>query len=69
MSKKWGLDMSEITVNPHASQPAKNGKSVAFLMVAFLTATFAFQLNASMLSPALVTMQNEEEIARTMPTK
>lgn len=51
--------MSEITVNPHASQPAKNGKSVAFLMVAFLTATFAFQLNASMLSPALVTMQNE----------
>ena len=59
MSKKWGLDMSEITVNPHASQPAKNGKSVAFLMVAFLTATFAFQLNASMLSPALVTMQNE----------
>ncbi len=37
----------------------ESGKSVAFLMVAFLTATFAFQLNASMLSPALVTMQTE----------
>ena len=33
--------------------------SIAFVMVAFLTATFAFQLNASMLSPALVTMQHE----------
>lgn len=35
------------------------GKSIAILMVAFLTSTFAFQLNASMLSPALVTMQHE----------
>lgn len=35
------------------------GKSVFSLMIAFLTATFAFQLNASMLSPALVTMEHE----------
>ncbi|OZG61360.1 multidrug ABC transporter [Bifidobacterium lemurum] len=41
------------------------GKSVAFLMVAFLTATFAFQLNASMLSPALVTMQEELNTSAT----
>lgn len=46
-------------VRPGVSAGAKNGKSIAFLMVAFLTATFAFQLNASMLSPALVTMQKE----------
>lgn len=33
--------------------------SVVALMVALLVAIFAFQLNASMLSPALVTMQDE----------
>ena len=47
-------------MQPEVSMPLrKGGTSIAFLMVAFLTATFAFQLNASMLSPALVTMQNE----------
>lgn len=47
-------------MQPEVSMPLrKGGASIAFLMVAFLTATFAFQLNASMLSPALVTMQNE----------
>ncbi|AKV55545.1 major facilitator superfamily MFS_1 [Bifidobacterium actinocoloniiforme DSM 22766] len=35
------------------------GKSVAALMTALMAAVFAFQLNASMLSPALTTMQNE----------
>lgn len=35
------------------------GKSVVALMTALMAAIFAFQLNASMLSPALTTMQNE----------
>ena len=35
------------------------GRSVAALTAALLTACIAFQLNASMLSPALVTMGNE----------
>ncbi len=34
-------------------------RSIAALMAALLVAIFAFQLNASMLSPALVTMQQE----------
>ncbi|WEV59901.1 MFS transporter [Bifidobacterium sp. ESL0728] len=37
----------------------KGGKSIVALMAALLVAIFAFQLNASMLSPALTTMQNE----------
>lgn len=35
------------------------GRSIASLMVALLVAIFAFQLNASMLSPALTTMERE----------
>ena len=35
------------------------GKSIVSLMVALLVAIFAFQLNASMLSPALTTMEHE----------
>ena len=35
------------------------GKNIVALMAALLVAIFAFQLNASMLSPALVAMQNE----------
>ncbi|WEV72270.1 MFS transporter [Bifidobacterium sp. ESL0790] len=37
----------------------KGGKSIVALMVALMAAIFAFQLNASMLSPALTTMQYE----------
>ncbi|MDF7663252.1 MFS transporter [Bifidobacterium sp. ESL0763] len=37
----------------------KGGGSIVSLMVALLVAIFAFQLNASMLSPALATMQRE----------
>ncbi|MGI6033565.1 MAG: MFS transporter [Coriobacteriales bacterium] len=37
----------------------KGGKSIVALMAALLVAIFAFQLNASMLSPALATMQVE----------
>ncbi|MYW66807.1 MFS transporter [Streptomyces sp. SID8379] len=40
---------------PRAGRPAKVGA----LMVALLAASFAFQLNASMLSPALATMATE----------
>lgn len=39
-------------------KPESKG-SIALLMVALLVAVFAFQLNASMLSPALVTMERE----------
>lgn len=37
----------------------EGGKSIVALMAALLVAIFAFQLNASMLSPALVAMQGE----------
>lgn len=37
----------------------KNKQSIVALMVALMAAIFAFQLNASMLSPALTTMQRE----------
>lgn len=37
----------------------EGGKSIVALMMALLVAIFAFQLNASMLSPALTTMQLE----------
>lgn len=37
----------------------EGGKSIVALMTALMAAIFAFQLNASMLSPALATMQNE----------
>ena len=37
----------------------QGGKSIAALMVALLVAIFAFQLNSSMLTPALVQMQTE----------
>lgn len=41
------------------NEPKTTRGNVAALMVALLTACVAFQLNASMLSPALVTMGNE----------
>jgi MFS family permease len=37
----------------------EGGKSIVALMAALLVAIFAFQLNASMLSPALTTMEHE----------
>ncbi|EPI61803.1 hypothetical protein HMPREF1578_00624, partial [Gardnerella pickettii JCP8017B] len=37
----------------------KGGRSIVALMTALLVAIFAFQLNASMLSPALATMTHE----------
>ena len=37
----------------------EGGKSIVALMAALLVAIFAFQLNASMLSPALVAMEVE----------
>lgn len=37
----------------------EGGKSVVALMAALMAAIFAFQLNASMLSPALTTMRVE----------
>lgn len=37
----------------------EGGKSIVSLMAALLVAIFAFQLNASMLSPALTTMEHE----------
>jgi MFS family permease len=44
---------------PQTPQSPTGKGSIAALMVALLVAVFAFQLNASMLSPALVTMQKE----------
>ena len=48
-------------MSERTTQKTDNGgaASIAALMAALLVAIFAFQLNASMLSPALVTMQNE----------
>ncbi|BDR52626.1 MFS transporter [Bombiscardovia nodaiensis] len=48
--------MSETAQKPMLD---KGGKSIAALMTALMAAVFAFQLNASMLSPALTTMQKE----------
>ena len=48
--------MGENTVPQKSSD---NAGSIVALMVALLVAIFAFQLNASMLSPALVTMQTQ----------
>lgn len=53
--------MSSQVTAPHTdagNDPAKRGSVVA-LMISLLIAVFAFQLNASMLSPALVTMEKE----------
>lgn len=51
--------MSSHATNPtNNPRPAERGSVVA-LMIALLIAVFAFQLNASMLSPALVTMEKE----------
>ncbi|MEE1295640.1 MAG: MFS transporter [Bifidobacterium sp.] len=43
----------------------KGGKSIAALMFALLVAIFAFQLNASMLSPALATMAEQLHTTNT----
>lgn len=53
---KKGEKMGENTVPQKSSD---NAGSIVALMVALLVAIFAFQLNASMLSPALVTMQTQ----------
>lgn len=37
----------------------EGGKSIVALMAALMASVFAFQLNASMLSPALTTMERE----------
>lgn len=42
----------------------EGGKSVVALMAALMAAIFAFQLNASMLSPALTTMRVELNTTR-----
>ncbi|PKV99576.1 MFS transporter [Amycolatopsis echigonensis] len=42
---------------------ARSGSPVAILMVALLSACLAFQLNASMLSPALVSIQRELNVS------
>ena len=58
---KNSTDSSEF---PNSSEPPKlQLSSYIPLMFALLTAVFAFQLNASMLSPALATM--EEELSAT----
>lgn len=52
--------MSSTSMKP--AVPAKrggDGTSIVALMVALMAAIFAFQLNASMLSPALTTMANQ----------
>ena len=52
--------MSSTSMKP--AVPAKHGgdgTSIVALMVALMAAIFAFQLNASMLSPALTTMANQ----------
>lgn len=47
--------------NPRNNQAIenRNGGSIVALMIALMAAIFAFQLNASMLSPALTTMAHE----------
>lgn len=47
----------------HTEAKTASGKSIVGLMIALLCAIFAFQLNASMLSPALAAMR--EELATT----
>lgn len=46
-------------IQPKEKMLDEGGKSIVALMMALLVAIFAFQLNSSMLSPALVQMQNE----------
>ena len=50
--------MTEVS-SPTPSMLDKGGRSIVALMTALLVAIFAFQLNASMLSPALATMTKE----------
>ena len=50
--------MTEVS-SKTSSMLDKGGRSIVALMVALLVAIFAFQLNASMLSPALATMTRE----------
>ena len=50
--------MTEVS-SPAPSMLDKGGRSIVALMTALLVAIFAFQLNASMLSPALATMTKE----------
>ena len=57
--------MSPATAEIRASGAAAT-KSVGAVMTALLVACFAFQLNASMLSPALVTMEKELKTTGTV---
>lgn len=57
--------MSPATAEARASGAAAK-KSVGAVMTALLVACFAFQLNASMLSPALVTMEKELKTTGTV---
>ena len=57
--------MSPATAEATASGVAAK-KSVGAVMTALLIACFAFQLNASMLSPALVTMEKELKTTGTV---
>ena len=57
--------MSPATAEVRASGAAAK-KSVGAVMTALLIACFAFQLNASMLSPALVTMEKELKTTGTV---
>ncbi len=50
--------MTEVS-SPAPHMLDKGGRSIVALMTALLVAIFAFQLNASMLSPALATMTHE----------
>lgn len=58
----WGGSKStseKSTASKTTSSQLKSTKSIAALMVALLVAIFAFQLNSSMLTPALVQMETE----------
>lgn len=53
------MDSAADTARKGPNQHPQEHGSIVALMIALLVAVFAFQLNASMLSPALVTMQKE----------
>ncbi|PWH07385.1 MFS transporter [Brachybacterium endophyticum] len=51
--------MSTADQRPHGKAGPRSVGSIVGLMIALLAAIFAFQLNASMLSPVLVTMEHD----------
>ena len=58
-SMKTSNTTSSKTDKPAATTGGGSGSSIVALMTALMAAVFAFQLNASMLSPALTTMGTE----------